>query len=410
MPGGACLGSGTWIDGEVAILCPGQGSQRVEMGAELAMGSMQRAPCGMRRVLVPGLKGLHRKVFPPPAFDHAGQRAQAEALTATDVAQPAIGAATLAFLALLWRAGLRPSAAAGHGFGELTALHVGGAFDAPTLLALAAARGRAMAEAARGRGGAMLAVQAPPEALGPVLQEAPEAVLANLNAPDQTVLAGEEAAIAAAEACCARLGLIARRLPVATAFHSPVVASAAAAFAGALAVAAVAAPVLRVYANGTAAPCPPDAQAIRAALGRQIAEPVRFAEMVLRMYEDGIRVFVEPGPGGALTGFVGKILAGRPHLAVSLDGREGRRLAPFWAGMGRLMVAGIPLDLGFVWEGFAEPAPKPLFSPATVMIDGANYGKPYPPRDVPQSEALPRPVAKPAPVSPPPAEQRCRRG
>ena len=90
---------------------------------------------------------LQQVVFPPPAFTPAELEAQTERLRRTEWAQPALGAASLAYLNLLRAVGLRPDWVGGHSFGEVTALHAAGVFDGPTMLRIGRRRGELMAEA-----------------------------------------------------------------------------------------------------------------------------------------------------------------------------------------------------------------------------------------------------------------------
>ena len=82
---------------------------------------------------------------------------------------------------------------------------------------------------------------------------------------------------------------------------------------------------LPAYSNLDARPHPADLATIASRIGEHVASPVRFAAMVGAMHDDGVRVFVEVGPGSVLTALVGSILAGRPHLAVACDGRGRTR-------------------------------------------------------------------------------------
>ncbi len=152
--------------------------------------------------------------------------AQRAALMQTDVAQPALAATSLGYLKLLRWLAVEPSMLGGHSFGEFVALHAAGCFDEPTLLRLAEARGRFMREGLQSDdGGTMAAVDASAEVLQSLLSTH-GVVLANLNAPEQTVISGPTGAVDQAIAACRDAGLHAQLLPVACAFHSPLVAPA----------------------------------------------------------------------------------------------------------------------------------------------------------------------------------------
>jgi malonyl CoA-acyl carrier protein transacylase len=255
-----------------------------------------------------------------------------------------------------------------------------------------------MAEAAR-QPGAMTAVVA-----GAAEVEAATrglgVVLANDNAPDQTVLSGPTEAIAAAEDALREAGLRFTRLPVATAFHSPVVSAAVEPFARHLAGCAFSAPTIPVYRNETAAPYGDD---VAAALAGQLAAPVRWVELIRRAYADGMRCFVEVGPGSVLTGLVGRILEGSPHQAFSFDqkGRDSTR--SLWLGLGRLAAAGRPLHLAALTAEYGAPVdPATRVGPRlAVSITGGNVGNPYPPPGGAAALPPPNPPRRTPPAEPP---------
>ena len=382
-------GGGEGGGGKVAFLFPGQGSQYVSMGADLAVAFDEARAVWDRQAALPAASGqppLHRVVFPPPAFTGEEGEAQEATLTRMIHAQPAIGTASLALLAVLERAGVRADAVAGHSFGEITALCAAGAIDRDTALSLAAERARCMEDAASGSAGAMIAVAAGRERVEPLLQGL-DVVLANDNGPEQVVLSGVRAAVDSAAARLEAEGLRVVRLKVASAFHSPVVAQAAETFRSVLDGMEFGSLTVPVYANLTAAPY--GAAEVRDLLAGQIAGTVRFRETVEMLYADGVRTFVEVGPGAVLSGLVAQCLGDRPHLAVALDRRGSNGVACLLEGLGALAVHGVPVDFQALWAGFTEERkPKPA-SPAAVRISGANFGKIYPPPG--GAAALPKP-------------------
>ena len=363
--------------GRVAFLYPGQGSQRPGMLADLFV-----AFPPLQRLLRMGSTWAER-MHPPTAFTKEEKAAQADALTDTRVAQPALGIAGLAVTELLAACGVRPEVTAGHSYGELVALAVAGALPEDELLGLSEIRGQVMVGAAGDDPGTMAAVAASADTVRGVLDGAdPEAVagvvVANDNSPSQVVVSGPTAAMARAVEALGAAGLASRAIPVACAFHSSVVASAETAFAEALAPVDVRPPDLPVFANATAGPYPSDPSEVRALLARQLASPVRFREQVEAMYDDGVRVFVEAGSGRVLTQLVGKILGDRPHQAIACDVKGEQGVTRLLLALGRLSTLGVPVELDRLFDGRAtaiDPtavAKAPGWKVNGQLVRGAN--------------------------------------
>ncbi|MFF3914471.1 SDR family NAD(P)-dependent oxidoreductase [Streptomyces sp. NPDC001852] len=349
------------VAGKVVFLFPGQGSQRPGMLAELLVHLPE-----LQHYLDLG-RAHADTVHPPAAFDDAARERRRAALTDTRTAQPALGITGLAAHAFLTSAGVHPDQAAGHSYGELVALAAAGALDPETLLELSAERAGAILAAAGDDPGTMAAVGAPAETVVRALRTtgAPASVVvANLNSPDQTVVSGPTADVETSVRLLRDAGLGARRIPVACAFHSPLVAAAGERFAKVLADKTVRAAEFPVWSNRTAAPYPRDPDGVRAELAAQIAAPVAFAAQIEAMYEAGARVFVEAGPGTVLTRLVARILGNRPHRTVACEPDPHSGLRGWLDALARLAVAGQPVRTAWLLRGrdavdaLRGPAPK----------------------------------------------------
>ncbi len=381
-----------------ALLFPGQGSQSLHMGADMAM-AQPAAQTFWDNLREHGADYVPGLIFPPAPFNITDKSAQEADLRNTRNAQPAIGATSLSTLAVLNELDIKIDATAGHSFGEVSALHAAGALGTTDFMQVAQTRGKLMAEAAT-RPGSMLSVDASVQDVQAVLdelkEEHPKSTIgfANFNAPKLQVLSGDIEVIGHLEKLGLTRGWTCKPLPVSTAFHSPIVAHACAPFSEALQDVDFNAPHTTVYNGTTAQKHSAQPDDIRKALSAQIAEPIRFVELIEQMYADGIRVFIEVGPGSVLTGLVDRILGHHgqsAYRAIALDRKNRNGYSMFQRGLAKLAVAGMSLDFSALWKTYAAPVdpqtlPKTAF---TIKINGAGHQKPYPPKG--GAKALPKP-------------------
>jgi [acyl-carrier-protein] S-malonyltransferase len=267
-----------------ALLFPGQGSQTPDMRETV---ERQR----------PDLLELALEEVSPDLFERAAD--------GTRWAQPALYCAALAGADEL---DVEAGFMAGHSLGEITALVAAGAIGAEDGLRLVAARGRLMQEAAETTGdGGMTAVRARDDNRDAIAEVAAEAdvAIANDNAPDQLVLSGAVSALDHAEALLKERGIRGKRLPVAGAFHSPLMEPAVEPYRAVVEAIDIAEPSVPVYSCVTAEPF----DDIRERLVEALTHPVRWLQVVRALDERGVTDFVETGPGHVLTNLVKKSLA-----------------------------------------------------------------------------------------------------
>ena len=276
-----------------ALLFPGQGSQTDTM----------RETVERHR---PELLELALEVSGGDPFARAGE--------GTHFAQPAIYCASLAGFTRLGEPEVELMA--GHSLGEFAALAAAGALSPEDGLRLVAERGRLMQDAGLRSDGGMLAVRGGAEQAAP-LAERHGLTVANDNSPDQVVLSGAREAIDAAARDAKAEGLRAVPLPVAGAFHSPLMAPAVPALAAALVEVEFRAPRTTVICAGSARPFDDP----RRELAEGVLAPVRWRETLLALREWGAGRYVETGPGKVLSGLARKTL-GRDVEALSADTPE----------------------------------------------------------------------------------------
>ena len=375
LPQGVYFGSGSSTGGWAACF-PGQGAQYVGMLREL----MCRFPVAAATLAdaTEATPGLVDRLYPHPAFEDDSRAEQQAELRATQTAQPALGAVSLGALRVLEQFGLAPDATCGHSYGELVALCAAGRIHPTELNELSRLRGELMT-LGEGDHGSMLAVAAKSDRVQAlILEHDLDLVIANHNAPRQVVLSGVTDEIDRAKAILSHEGLRSKKLPVSAAFHSALVAEAAAPFADELRGVKLTKSAVPVYANTTGTRYPATLAGARRVLSKQLVSPVDFVRCVKRMFDDGIRTFVEVGPGRRLSGLIGEILAGEEITVVAVDASSGERsgLVDLARMLAQFAAAGHGVALDRWDEGALEAwlreaaREKPAL---TVKISGANH-------------------------------------
>ncbi|HEX2495935.1 MAG TPA: ACP S-malonyltransferase [Gaiellaceae bacterium] len=295
---------------KVAFCFPGQGSLEEGMGREIALAVPEAMEVYRVGSEASGLD-LQKLCFEAPLDE----------LVKTEVQQPALVATSLAVLAALRTRGVAPDYVVGHSVGEFAAIAAANSIDTAEAIGLVRERGLAMAEAARESDGTMAAILGLDDEVVEELCAEIEGVWpANYNCPGQIVVSGEESAVERLIHKATALG--ARRavkLKVSGAFHSPLVAKAAEMLKPAVERVRFVDPVAPFMSTVTAKIEP--AQRMAGLLVNQVTAPVKFTQAAQGLVKEGVKTFVEVGPGNVLSGLLKRI--DKTVKAVSVNNVAG---------------------------------------------------------------------------------------
>jgi [acyl-carrier-protein] S-malonyltransferase len=290
----------------IAFCFPGQGSLEEGMGREIAEAVPEAMDVFRVGSDASGLD-LRRLCFEAPLHE----------LVRTDVQQPALVATSLAMLAALRTRGVAPDYVVGHSVGEFAAIAAANSIDTGQAIGLVRERGLAMAEAAEESDGTMAAILGLDDEVVEELCAQIEGVWpANYNCPGQIVVSGKEEAVEELIGKASVLG--AKRtvkLKVSGAFHSPLVAKAAERLKPAVDRVRFADPVAPFMSTVTAKIEP--AQRMAGLLVEQVTAPVKFTQAAHGLVKEGVKTFVEVGPGNVLSGLVRRIDRGVKAVSVN---------------------------------------------------------------------------------------------
>ena len=296
----------TSIANKIAFCFPGQGSIEAGMGLDIAEAVPEAMDVYLRGSAASGLD-----------LEHLCFRGSAEDLVDTAVQQPARVATSLAVLAAVRARGIEPDFVVGHSVGEFAAIAAAGSMTVEEALELVRERGIAMAEAAAMHPGSMAAILGlEDEVVETLCRKILGVWPANYNCPGQIVVSGENDAV---DECCERAQEAGARraikLKVSGAFHSPLVARAADRLRPAIERVRFQEPVSPFMSTVTARF--ESAQRMGPLLVDQLTAPVRFTQAASELMREGVRTFVEVGPGNVLSGLVKRI--DRSVKAVSVN-------------------------------------------------------------------------------------------
>jgi acyl transferase domain-containing protein/phosphopantetheinyl transferase len=365
------------LQGKLAFLFPGEGAQYQNMLLDLCLHFPEVRRCfdladralthGSRRVLPSDL------IFPRSILAEAEKSIIEKALWQIDGAVEGVLVGNSAMWALLSSLEIRPDVIAGHSTGDYSAMFASKIIEladeeyVETILEWNKAHGR-LAEQAPVPESTLIAVAADSTTVLSVVEAVGgELYLAMDNCPHQSVLVGSKIAAEQAIEHLRRRGIIYEILPFDRPYHTPMFqAYAEGAGREFFARLPVRPPTTETYSCTTADRYPTSVEEIRKLFVEHWTGPVLFTETVKKMYEDGVRLFVEAGPRGNLTAFVSDILRGKPHLAMpaNLPRRSGITQLNHLVGVLAAQGVGMRLDYLYArrdpqylpWEDVAAPS------------------------------------------------------
>ena len=363
------------INGKVSAIFPGQGSQKPNMLLDVAclfpeaVNTFDTLEKEFKKA-----NGYYLSDVVYPFERYGVEKDFLKIITDTKNAQPALGAVSLGVAKVLKYFGFNPVAAAGHSYGELPSLCFSGKISEDDFAKISVLRGQLMSSSnGIGDRGSMCAVMTDYNTLSEIIKEENlDLIIANVNAPKQMVLSGKTSEIEKAVQVISARGITAKQLKVSAAFHSSLISDALVPFSKAVDGVEFKKSACDVYSNMTSHKYEIGKE--KDLLAKQLANPVLFADEITNMYNDGIRLFVECGPGAKMTGLINNILADKnDYEAISVNSSNGKRNSVFDLALLLARLGTLRLDIDFAkWNPISKEEKKAKF---TVKISGANYRK-----------------------------------
>ena len=360
---------------KVASLFSGQGSQYANMANE-ATSSFETIQQTIAAFDAKKEYELASKMYPKPVFTAEDQALLEKDITNTEFAQPAIGAISLGYYKVFKDAGFISDMAAGHSFGELTALCAAGVLSENDYIKLAIARGNAMASKnTDGDAGTMLAVKAAASEIEPLLTAIEGVSIANINSSSQIVVGGTTEGITKVKALLDTKKFRSIVLPVSAAFHTDCVGHAQKPFEKTIKTIKFSSPEIPVYSNSTGDVYPTVSSKIKKILGQHILNAVDFKSEIENMYAAGARVFVEFGPKSILTNLVKDILADKEHFVVATNAKATKN-SDLQIREAAIQLQVLGCKLGTIDSNGRQESAPAVQPKMAVKIAGNNYVSP----------------------------------
>ncbi|MFA6262792.1 MAG: type I polyketide synthase, partial [Bacteroidia bacterium] len=379
--GGLAYGSRR-VEGKLAFLFPGEGSQYPGMFADLALcfdeiqgwldfwHGLYELPVGHTRTDI---------VFPSSEIGAERRKQLEQRMHDMDVGSESVFIGGMAMHELMVSLGVEPDVMLGHSSGESAALGASGANPATTPAERAACISKHFAcyeellQAGKIPVGELLAVGAlPPATVEQVISAFKDVVVAMDNCGNQMVLYGTPEGIAGVHKALTAEGGICMPLPFDRGYHTPAFSDASVAFLQYYKDVKLGRPKVPLYSCSSVGLFPDSPAAVRKLAAAQWSNKVRFRETVLKMHDDGVRLFVEVGPSSKLTAFVNDVLIDRDFTALSTNVRRKNGVEQVLAVLGQLYVSGRGpvLERLFAQRGIAtiDLAAMP-HAPKGVLLD-----------------------------------------
>ncbi len=306
--------------GKIGFIFPGQGSQYVDMMRDLAMkydvvmDTFKEADRILEKMI--GVK-LTDVLWSKEGESKEELAKREEAIKQTQMTQPAVMTADMAMFRLLTSFGIKPDMVMGHSLGEYAAATAAGIFTLENGLRAVTSRAKEMSNIKVKDPGKMASVAWPFEKVEEQLKKINGYVVAaNKNCPIQTVIAGEKEAVDEAIKLFKALGVEAGEIAVSHAFHSEIIRPAIEPYKAFLKKIPIKSWDIPILSNVTADFFPKDIEAIYDLLVRQMVSPVEFINQIKKMYDEGVRIFIECGPKRVLSAFVTETLKGKDDVFI----------------------------------------------------------------------------------------------
>lgn len=330
---------------KTAVLFSGQGTQELDMLAEMVIGypEMRQAMTNADNVMLAENGTPVSKLVYPNYLTEEEKAAADEKLRQTANTQPVLAALEAGLYNVAKSRGLQADMMIGHSFGELVALWADGVWNYDTLIRVAKERGAYMGAVVADT--AMSAVMADKETVAGYIEGFEHIYLANENSAAQTVVSGERTEIEQLESKLTENGIKVVRLKVSGAFHSPYMEQAAKNFRDFLSRQEIGCSSGKVIANCNGMPYPLDnREEIADTLEKQLVHAVLFRTSIENAYEQGARVFVEIGSGKVLSNLTKNILGDKEHEVIPLCPDKNKdSMAQFEFAMAQLAVLGFDI-------------------------------------------------------------------